>query len=198
MSKAPTRCACEGRVLRKITSRSSRQGVNESNVFFIVLIAIWNNQNNSRRVHELTTLTMEPLRATEAPPALTRAKATLPKLPSPISLMTSNRSSSADIELDNGLWPKSVITVIMLKKVWWGATGTSYRNRYIKAVLCCTGLLWFSSQLAFCTWFIFAWSLFVYAHACMLLTDSPDPFVETLIWMFMCAREVELKNEMVE
>ena len=43
------------------------------------------------------------LRATLAPLALTLAKETLPKLPSPISLITSNRSSNAVREYEDAL-----------------------------------------------------------------------------------------------
>lgn len=39
MSRAGTRWAWKGRVRRKMTSRSSRQGANESKVFFMVLMA---------------------------------------------------------------------------------------------------------------------------------------------------------------
>lgn len=42
MSSAGTRWAWLGNERKKITSRSSKQGANESNVFFIVLIAIYN------------------------------------------------------------------------------------------------------------------------------------------------------------
>ena len=94
MSRAGTRCGCEGRVRRKMTSRNSRHGANESKVFFIVLIAIWTTVSltiSSSTIHR----TKLPLLATWEPAVLTRASATLPKLPSPISFRTSNLSSRA-------------------------------------------------------------------------------------------------------
>lgn len=85
MSRAGTRWGWAGRVRRKMTSRSSKQGAKESKVFFIVLIA-----------------TIVPLLATLEPAVRTRATATLPKLPSPTSLMTSNLSSRVAIEVVAG------------------------------------------------------------------------------------------------
>ena len=54
-----------------------------------------------------------PRLATLAPLALTRARATLPKLPSPISLITSNLSSNADVVWEPGRELYSEATVMV-------------------------------------------------------------------------------------
>ena len=68
----------------------------------------------TRNGSQLTTV---PLRATVAPAVLTRASTTLPKLPSPISLITSNRSSRAtgawEEARDEALCVRSLATVIV-------------------------------------------------------------------------------------
>lgn len=56
--------------------------------------------------------TIVPRLATLAPLALTRARATLPKLPSPISFNTSNLSSRADNVCEPGREPYSEATVM--------------------------------------------------------------------------------------
>lgn len=56
--------------------------------------------------------TIVPRLATLAPFALTRARATLPKLPSPISFITSNLSSNADVVWDPGRELYSEATVM--------------------------------------------------------------------------------------
>ena len=113
MSSAGTRCAWFGRVRKKMTSRSSRQGAKESKVFFIVLMATW-WELVSRRTINRCLLTSVPLLAMLAPAVLTRARATLPKLPSPISLSSSNRSSRQVIApYDEPRGGKSYETVIM-------------------------------------------------------------------------------------
>jgi hypothetical protein len=100
-----------GRVRRKMTSRRSRHGANESNVFFMVLIATWANVSHRVFHHHVAFHTIVPLRAMWAPAVRTRATATLPKLPSPISLITSKRSSKVAIEVcDLGA---SYVTVIV-------------------------------------------------------------------------------------
>lgn len=85
-----------GNVRRKMTSLNSKHGVNESKVFFIVLIA-----------------TIVPLRAMLDPAVRTRATATLPKLPSPISFMTSNLSSRVAIDVGAVLRGRSYVTVMV-------------------------------------------------------------------------------------
>jgi hypothetical protein len=77
-----------------MTSRNSRQLEKESNVFFMVLMA------TCERVSRMWTTrwcnvthTRVPRRAMWAPAVRTRASATLPKLPSPISFITSYLSS---------------------------------------------------------------------------------------------------------
>lgn len=95
-----------------MTSRSSKQDANESNVFFMVLIAICSWSVKSLGRHQ--QLTIVPRRATFDPLPLTRARATLPKLPSPISLITSNRSSKAILACDMGRWCVSVAIAIFL------------------------------------------------------------------------------------
>lgn len=54
-------------------------------------------------------------RATLEPFARTLARATLPKLPSPISFITSNRSSKAVKAYELGLWPKSVTAILLIR-----------------------------------------------------------------------------------
>ena len=88
--------------------------------------------------------TIEFRRATLAPFARTLAKATLPKLPSPISLITSNRSSRAVKAYEVGLWLKSVTTIlpIMLlsgnRRVFSSSTFVTYTLRvfFIWPALC--------------------------------------------------------------
>lgn len=55
MSRAGTRCGCGGSDRRKITSRSSKQAWNESNVFFIVLIATYKTSDSDCRTHGYDT-----------------------------------------------------------------------------------------------------------------------------------------------
>ena len=64
------------------TSRNRRHSENESNDFFIDLIATYNCKHPGYR--DGNTVFLDPL---------TRARTTLPKLPSPTLLMTSNRFS---------------------------------------------------------------------------------------------------------
>lgn len=56
--------------------------------------------------------TIVPRLATLAPLALTRARATLPKLPSPISFKTSNLSPNADVVCEPGRELHSKATVM--------------------------------------------------------------------------------------
>jgi len=129
MSRAGTRWGCVGRVRRKMTSRNSRHGVNDSKVFFIVLIAIWFvSLELFIRRHE-ARLTNVPRRATFAPFALTRARETLPKLPSPISLMTSNRSSNAVKAYDAGLWYSKVTVMLEVSDHRWSTAHELYGGR---------------------------------------------------------------------
>lgn len=57
--------------------------------------------------------TIVPLRAMLDPAVRTRATATLPKLPSPISFMTSNLSSSVAIDVGAVLRGRSYVTVMV-------------------------------------------------------------------------------------
>jgi hypothetical protein len=56
-------------------------------------------------------------RATFEPLARTLARETLPKLPSPISLITSNRSSKAAMAYEVGLLPCSVTAIWLAVRV---------------------------------------------------------------------------------
>ena len=108
MSSAGTRWGCVGNVRRKMTSRSSKHGANESNVFFIVLIATYQGIKSATCVMKVSLLsspmpTIVPLRAMFDPAVRTRATPTLPKLPSPISFITSNLSSRVAIEVGAAL-----------------------------------------------------------------------------------------------
>lgn len=105
-----------GNVRRKMTSLNSKHGVNESKVFFIVLIATCSCQE-SVHMNQISVprflRTIVPLRAMLDPAVRTRATATLPKLPSPISFMTSNLSSRVAIDVGAVLRGRSYVTVIV-------------------------------------------------------------------------------------
>lgn len=103
-----------------MTSRSSRQGANESKVFFIVLMATYRIERIKLEYSEHTVrtvaclLTIVPLLAMFEPAVLTRATATLPKLPSPISLRTSNRSSRVAVDAGAALREECSYETVMV------------------------------------------------------------------------------------
>src|SRR5580704_970605 len=63
---------------------------------------------------EIWKLTIVPRLATLDPADLTRARTTFPKLPSPISLITSKRPSRGAYAAERPIWPFSTATVILI------------------------------------------------------------------------------------